>query len=131
MTTMTIHAKIRELRQRLEAAEDRERIAKQEGRLNDVRHEFYTAAEIETELNSLCEERDELSRLSRAVQKAIRKYGKAACVTAYELNRVNGEGASSIALQYHVATIDGAHLKTTRQVDAAINAGAALAARGN
>ena len=54
------------------------------------------------------------------VTRAIKSYGEQVCREAYRLNREVGEGASSIALQ-----LSG--LKTTRQADAAINAGRWLA----
>ena len=54
------------------------------------------------------------------VKRAIAKYGEAICRTAYDLNRRVGEGANSISHQ-----VSG--LNTTRQADAAINAGCWLA----
>ena len=49
-------------------------------------------------------------------RRAIKTYGFRACVEAHRLN-VSGEGAATIAQQYPL------NLKTTRQADAAINAG--------
>lgn len=50
------------------------------------------------------------------VTRAIKNYSELVCRHAYELNRRWGEGANSISLQ-----VSG--LNTTRQADAAINAG--------
>jgi hypothetical protein len=50
------------------------------------------------------------------VTRAIKNYGEQTCRTAYDLNRRVGEGANSISHQ-----LSG--LNTTRQADAAINAG--------
>ena len=59
---------------------------------------------------------------TRAVRKAIEKYGEAACLRAYVLNTKHGEGANSIALAYALPGIN-----TTQQADSAIKAGSALA----
>lgn len=58
--------------------------------------------------------------MNRNLKSAVEKYGFAVCMEAYRLNR-SGEGASSIALQSNLP------LRTTRQADAAINAGRILA----
>ena len=50
------------------------------------------------------------------VTRAIKNYGEQTCRTAYDLNRRVGEGANSISHQ-----LSG--VNTTRQADAAINAG--------
>ena len=50
------------------------------------------------------------------VTRALKNYGEQICRTAYDLNRRVGEGANSISHQ-----LSGLH--TTRQADAAINAG--------
>jgi hypothetical protein len=54
------------------------------------------------------------------VTRALKNYGEQVCRKAYRLNSEVGEGAASIALQV-------AGLNTTRQADAAINAGRWLA----
>ena len=54
------------------------------------------------------------------VIRAIKKYSEQVCRAAYDLNRNVGEGANSIAHQ-----LSG--VNTTRQADAAINAGRWLA----
>lgn len=54
--------------------------------------------------------------------KAIKKYGHEACELAHKINTKYGEGASTIASCY-----DLGRTLTTRQVDAAINAGAEMA----
>lgn len=56
----------------------------------------------------------------RNVKTAIKKYGEQICREAYRLNREIGEGANSISYQ-----LTG--LNSTRQADAAINAGCWLA----
>jgi hypothetical protein len=48
--------------------------------------------------------------------KAIAKYGESACVKSFHMNRM-GEGANTIS------QIGPETIKTTRQADAAINAG--------
>ena len=57
------------------------------------------------------------------VIRAIKNYGEQTCRSAYDLNRRVGEGANSIAHQ-----LSG--LNTTRQADAAINAGCWLIDQG-
>lgn len=64
-------------------------------------------------------------QLTANAKRAIKKYGVEACREAYRLNRVVGEGAATIALQYDLSGV-----KTTRQADAAINAGEELAKGG-
>jgi len=54
--------------------------------------------------------------------RAIASYGIDACREAYRLHATHGEGARTIAEQYSLG------LRTTRQADAAINAGRELAA---
>ncbi len=54
------------------------------------------------------------------VTRALKNYGEQVCRKAYHLNNEVGEGAASIALQV-------AGFNTTRQADAAINAGRWLA----
>ncbi len=56
--------------------------------------------------------------LSRKAKAAIAKYGEAACIKAHSLNHHDGEGASNIAFGGFCSLI-----KTTRQADAAIDAG--------
>lgn len=58
--------------------------------------------------------------LSIKTRRAIAAYGAQACERAYEMN-LRGEGASTIAFT------GPATIKTTRQADAAINAGCELA----
>lgn len=58
-----------------------------------------------------------MSKLSQATKRALLKYGKDACIVAYFRHITDGEGAATIALT------GPAVLKTTRQADAAINAG--------
>lgn len=55
-------------------------------------------------------------KYSKATVRAVRAYGLSTCVEAYLYSK-QGYGASSIALE----CVSG--LKTTRQADAAINAG--------
>jgi hypothetical protein len=55
-------------------------------------------------------------QLSKHTLNAIAKYGRDACLTAYKMN-AEGEGASTIAVT------GPATIRTTRQADAAINAG--------
>lgn len=58
--------------------------------------------------------------LSASTKRAVKAYGAAVCVACYEQN-LDGEGASTIG-------ITNGHIKlTTRQADAAINAGRELA----
>jgi hypothetical protein len=59
-----------------------------------------------------------LSNLKRNAKRAIKMYGAEACIEAYRLNRVVGQGANTIATQYDLHGIN-----TTYQADAAINAG--------
>jgi len=61
-------------------------------------------------------------KLSRAAKAAIKKYGRDACVHAHHVHTVIGEGASTIANCYPINGVN-----TTRQADAAINAGRELA----
>lgn len=57
--------------------------------------------------------------MTKTTQNAITKYTKAVCIKAFERHEQCGEGANTI----------GFYLKmTTRQADAAINAGRELAA---
>lgn len=51
------------------------------------------------------------------IKKAIAKHGREKCITAYRMNYVQGEGASTIGIEMGV---------TTRQADAMINAGRAI-----
>jgi hypothetical protein len=64
-----------------------------------------------------------MNTYTRAVRKAIEKYGEAACVRAYELNTKQGEGAFTISMAYALPGIN-----TTRQADSACAAGAAIVA---
>jgi hypothetical protein len=52
-------------------------------------------------------------------RRAIEKYGEVLCMDAFRLNREVGEGASTIGWMHGI---------TTRQADAAINAGAEIIA---
>lgn len=61
-----------------------------------------------------------MNKLTAKTRKAIEKYGFDACVKAYIMN-LDGEGASTIAFTGPVT------IKTTRQADAAINAGREIA----
>ena len=54
---------------------------------------------------------------SKKTNRAIAKYTESACVKAFHMNNSIGEGAHSISL------IGPVTIKTTRQADAAINAG--------
>lgn len=54
--------------------------------------------------------------LTPATNRAIKAYGREACLTAFRMSQ-EGEGASTIALT------GPRSIKTTRQADAAINAG--------
>lgn len=60
--------------------------------------------------------------LSRSTLRAIKAYGIDACRKAYHMCEFEGYGASSIANSGPVT------IRTTRQADAAINAGRELAA---
>lgn len=55
---------------------------------------------------------------STTTKRAIAKYGASACVRAFTIHSVYGEGAYTVAHGYDVAGIT-----TTRAADAAINAG--------
>ena len=57
---------------------------------------------------------------SAKTKQAIQKYGIDACRTAYALN-ISGEGAHTISM------VGPSTIKTTRQADAAINAGEEIA----
>lgn len=59
-------------------------------------------------------------KYSPKTQRAINAYGIEACREAFRMNEA-GEGASTIALQ------GPASIKTTRQADAAVNAGSEIA----
>lgn len=59
--------------------------------------------------------------MTKKTKAAIAKYGSSACVRAYHMNRM-GEGASTIALTGPES------IRTTKQADAAINAGREIAA---
>lgn len=58
---------------------------------------------------------------SKKTKKAIKRYGYGACVKAFEMHQA-GEGAATIA-----QTHPDDRIRTTRQADAAINAGRELA----
>ena len=60
--------------------------------------------------------------LSANTRRAVKNYGLLACLTARHMNIVQGEGASTIAFQ------GPSSVKTTRQADAACNAGEELRA---
>jgi hypothetical protein len=60
-------------------------------------------------------------RYSRKTRHAIQAYGEAACIEAFRMNE-RGEGAATIAFQ------GPATLRTTRQADAAIDAGREIVA---
>ena len=64
-------------------------------------------------------------KLSRKAKRAIQKYGRDECICAYFMNVTNGEGAHTIALT------GPATIKTTRQADAAIDAGREIAMGAN
>jgi len=64
--------------------------------------------------------------ISKKAAKAIAKYGMVDCRNAYNRNVCHGEGAHTISL-----TMPSDTLKTTRQVDAAINAYAEVLANTN
>lgn len=66
---------------------------------------------------------DRNSRASRATKRATRKYGIDACVEAYTLCEIRGEGARTIAQSYMYGHFKG----STNAADAAINAGRELA----
>lgn len=55
---------------------------------------------------------------SRNTQRAIDKYTRDGCIKAFVLNTRDGEGASTISLQYDIPNV-----RTTRSADAAIDAG--------
>lgn len=54
-------------------------------------------------------------------RRAVQAYGHEACVEAFRMHTQDGEGASTIAFQ------GPSTIKTTRQADAAINAGREIA----
>jgi len=60
-----------------------------------------------------------MNKLTRKTAQAIKLYGEQVCREAYLRNTKHGEGASTISL-----TMSG--VSTTRQADAAINAGAEI-----
>lgn len=55
--------------------------------------------------------------LSNNAKRAVEKYGEARCLEAYRQNKVDGDGANTIGFGMGL---------TTRQADAAINAGREL-----
>lgn len=59
--------------------------------------------------------------LSTKTERAVSKYGFANCVQAFEMHTRDGEGASTIGFTLGL---------TTRQADAAINAGQEIHERG-
>lgn len=65
-----------------------------------------------------------MNGFTEKTRRAIAKYTAEGCVRAYQINRRDGEGASTIALQYSIPNV-----KTTQQADAAINAGEEIVAR--
>ena len=69
--------------------------------------------------------RNPAKALSAKAVKALEKYGESVCEQCYEINRVWGEGPSSIVSMYRV----GRNM-TVNQVDAAINAYAELVQSG-
>ena len=54
----------------------------------------------------------------RTAKASIARYTLAGCLEAYRIHTELGEGASSVALSYNIPNV-----RTTRQADAAINAG--------
>lgn len=56
--------------------------------------------------------------MTRSVSRAVAKYSAERCREAFRLHSVDGEGASTVGIYVGL---------TTRQADAAINAGAVLA----
>jgi hypothetical protein len=59
-------------------------------------------------------------KLSKKAKAAIKKYGRESCVYAHSLSEL-GYGANTIAYSFPVANVN-----TTRQADAAIDAGREL-----
>lgn len=59
-------------------------------------------------------------RLTRATRSAIEKYGEEVCISCHQMN-LAGEGGSTIGITNPYITL------TTRQADAAINAGREIA----
>ena len=60
-----------------------------------------------------------MTQLTRATLSSIGRYGREKCLKAFALNHGQGEGASTIGIMLGL---------TTRQADAAINAGREIAA---
>jgi hypothetical protein len=66
------------------------------------------------------------TNLKPSTKRAVENYSRSGCVRAYLLNTKSGEGAASIANSYDIPNV-----RTTRQADAAINAGRDLIRSGH
>ena len=62
-------------------------------------------------------------KLTTATKRAIKQYGMATCIAAYEQHDTHGEGSNTVAHSFEI--LKG----NTRMGDAAINAGRELASK--